>query len=153
MSDGVQLTEKVLAAFLARVHDVEGEAKQKATVHHITEHDTKQKGERHTREDSRICLFVVRNAVGIHNLLENARKFCFTEHGGPGQLTIDLPGLHVNVKLVDSLHVLHMEEPLLLAVGRHPHEADADGVADLLHVEGLVDGLLPVDELLEDPAP
>lgn len=42
---------------------------------HISEHDTKQEGERNNGKYSRVYLFVHWNTIGVDNLLESKSKF------------------------------------------------------------------------------
>lgn len=42
---------------------------------HITEHDTKQEGERNNGEHGRVHLFVHWNTISVDNLLESKGKF------------------------------------------------------------------------------
>jgi hypothetical protein len=50
--------------------DPQSEGEQETTVHHISKHHAKEERERDARKKSGVRLFVVRDAVGVDDVLE-----------------------------------------------------------------------------------
>lgn len=93
---------------------------------HISKHDSKQKRKRNNREVGWVNLLVIRNAVGVDNLLEGFSKLCSSDgrwrlYAVLGNL-VDLPHRYVGFFLRNLVQLLHDQVYLVLGDPNIPLE-------------------------------